>query len=272
MDIRLIAADLDGTLFDEKKQISRRNLEALCRAAARGILFVTATGRIYEAIPNELKELPGARFAIVVNGSGIYDREKKELIHREEIPAERAAALCRFMKRYHSMYDCYQNGKGYVDQYYYDRIDTYCRPEYRPMYRATRSAVKDLEEQILRKGDVQKLQMFFTDGELRLKAMSELREAFPDMAVTSSVPNNIEVNIRAANKGNALRILCNHLGIDLSQTMAFGDGGNDITMLRCAGTGVAMANACREAKEAADDVTADNEKDGVAVYLEKHVL
>ena len=140
------------------------------------------------------------------------------------------------------------------------------------MYRATRSAVKDLEEQILRKGDVQKLQMFFTDGELRLKAMSELREAFPDMAVTSSVPNNIEVNIRAANKGNALRILCNHLGIDLSQTMAFGDGGNDITMLRCAGTGVAMANACREAKEAADDVTADNEKDGVAVYLEKHVL
>ena len=90
--------------------------------------------------------------------------------------------------------------------------------------------------------------------------------------MTSSVPNNIEVNIRAANKGNALRILCNHLGIDLSQTMAFGDGGNDITMLRCAGTGVAMANACREAKEAADDVTADNEKDGVAVYLEKHVL
>ena len=110
MGIRLIAADLDGTLFDEKKQISGRNLEALGRAAAMGILFVTATGRIYEAIPRELKELPGARYAIVVNGSGIYDRERGELIHREEIPAKRAAELCRFMRQYHSMYDCYQIG------------------------------------------------------------------------------------------------------------------------------------------------------------------
>ena len=272
MGIRLIAADLDGTLFDEKKQISGRNLEALGRAAAMGILFVTATGRIYEAIPRELKELPGARYAIVVNGSGIYDRERGELIHREEIPAKRAAELCRFMRQYHSMYDCYQNGKGYVNQYYYDRIDTFCRPEYRPMYRATRSAVESLEEQILRQGDVQKMQMFFTDGELRQRAMRELAEAFPDMAVTSSVPNNIEVNICAANKGKALRILCARLGIDLSQTIAFGDGGNDITMLQSAGTGVAMANACQEAKEAARAVTADNESDGVAVYLEKYVL
>lgn len=272
MDIRLIATDLDGTLLDEKKQISKRNMDALCRAAGKGIWIVPVTGRIFNALPEPLKALPFLRYAITVNGSGVYDRRQDKMLFQAEIPCEEAIQICRFIRQFHTMYDCYMNGKGYMEQYYYDQIDVYCREEYRPMVRKTRTPVPDLVQCLREHGDVQKLQMFFVDMELRSRVMREVALAFPDTAVTSSVVNNIEINTAAANKGNALRILCEHLGIDLSQVVAFGDGGNDVTMLKTAGIGVAMENACEEAKEAADRSTLTNEQDGVADFLEKYVL
>lgn len=272
MDIRLIATDLDDTLLNAEKHISERNRQALERAAEKGILFVPATGRIFRAIPEEVRSLPFLRYAITVNGSGVYDCAQDETIFQAEIPCERAVEICRFMRQAGSMFDCYVNGRGYMEQYYYDRIDTYCLAPYRPMIRETRTPVPDLEAFIRQTGDVQKMQMFFVDMELRAKVMKELAETFPDAAVTSSMRNNLELNIKAANKGNALQVLCERLGIDISQTVAFGDGGNDVTMLQAAGIGVAMENACEEAKEAADRITLSNVEDGFAVFLEKYVL
>ena len=90
-----------------------------------------------------------------------------------------------------------------------------------------------------------------------------------ELAVSTSVPSNIELNIAAANKGDALRSLCAARGIPIEETLAFGDGTNDTSMLRAAGTGVAMGNADCSVKAAADAVCDDNEHDGLAKYLEK---
>ena len=73
-------------------------------------------------------------------------------------------------------------------------------------------------------------------------------------------------------KGEAFLWLLNHLGIDPSETLAMGDGGSDIPLLRAAGIGIAMANALDYVKEAADDVTASCDEDGVALALEKYVF
>ena len=81
--------------------------------------------------------------------------------------------------------------------------------------------------------------------------------------------NNIEVNAPEANKGSALMVLCEQLGIDRMESMAFGDGTNDITMIREAGIGVAMANAASEVLAVADRVTASNDEDGVALVIEE---
>ena len=78
------------------------------------------------------------------------------------------------------------------------------------------------------------------------------------------MPTNVELNILRANKGEALKQLTDYLGLSMEQVMAVGDGMNDLTMLRMAGVGVAMGNACPEAMAAADAVTADCDHDGVA--------
>ena len=89
------------------------------------------------------------------------------------------------------------------------------------------------------------------------------------MAVTSSITNNIEINDKTATKGEALRFLCRHLGVDVRDTMAFGDGSNDMSMIQAAGIGVAMANADPALQAAADFVTDTNDADGVAKAIEK---
>ena len=79
---------------------------------------------------------------------------------------------------------------------------------------------------------------------------------------------NIEINGGGASKGQALCALCEYLGIDIRDTVAFGDGSNDLDMINSAGTGVAMANAVDELKAAADFVTLSNMECGFARALE----
>lgn len=270
--IRLIASDLDGTLLNPRKRISDRNLQAITRAADQGIAFVPSTGRIFSALPEQIRNLPFLRYCITVNGGGIYDREEERTIFQAEIPEKRGQELFQFIHRYHTMYDCYQEGQGYVSAAYYEQMSQYIPEELQSMYKVTRKPVPDLESFLVGRGSLQKMQLFFQDLELRKQAIREIGEAFPDMSVTSSVYCNIEINIAEANKGNALRILCQQLGIDMAEVVAFGDGSNDVTMLQAAGVSVAMENGDAEAKNAAKYLTATNEEDGVAVFLENYVL
>lgn len=84
--------------------------------------------------------------------------------------------------------------------------------------------------------------------------------------------NNLEINAEAATKGNALLWLADHLGIAREETMAFGDGENDISMLKAAGIGIAMGNASDQVKAAADEVTLTNEQAGVAAAIRTWIL
>ena len=85
-------------------------------------------------------------------------------------------------------------------------------------------------------------------------------------------PNDLEVIAGDIDKGEALRFLLRHLGLEASQVLAMGDGGSDLPLLQAAGIGVAMANATEGVKAAADFVTTSCDEDGVAVALEKFVL
>ena len=266
MAIRIILLDLDGTLLTHDKQLSPGNRAALERAAAMGIWIVPSTGRFYQGMPAVVRELPFVRYAVTVNGAQVYDAAEDAVLHRAEISLPAAERVFQRVAGLPAICDCYLDGWGYMDAAHYAQIDQFITdPQANRMVKELRRPVADLEAFLRRKGrPLQKIQLFFQEVDRRRTAMAELERAFPDMAVTSSIPNNIEINDKAATKGEALRFLCRHLGVDVRDTMAFGDGSNDMTMIRAAGIGVAMANADPALRAAADYVTDTNDADGVA--------
>ena len=138
------------------------------------------------------------------------------------------------------------------------------------MIRDLRTPVDEIKEYIAKeKLRPQKLQLYTNDMVLKEWLIKELPERFPQFAVTSSLPQNIEINNKNTDKGTALLELAGLLGLGRSNTMAFGDGRNDISMLTAAGIGVAMGNAHPDVKRIADLETSDNDSSGVAQVIFK---
>ena len=272
MNCSIAAFDLDGTLLDSNKKISQANMEALKVLAAEGVEIVPATGRIVSGLKLVLDELPFVRWCITVNGAAVWDLMREKIIHRAEIPVDTALKVCEYMDGIDAIYDCYQDEWGYMTDSMYRRAEEFYPAEPGILYliKKFRTPVDSLPEYIREKGKpLQKLQLHFTDMEERQRQLKLLPELFPELAVSSSLPNNIEINHRTSTKGRALNGLCDYLGLDIADTVAFGDGSNDLDMLIAAGTGVAMANGMDAVKAAADFVTVSNNESGVAYAIEK---
>ena len=269
MSRKLIAFDLDGTLLDDEKRIPPENLRALEAAAARGWVPVPATGRIVRGIPEPVKRLPGLRYFIVSNGAGVYDAAEDRLLYRGDVPLELALRCYEYMDTLPVIYDCYQNESGWMTRSMYEACAPYfpTEPHMLEIVKRLRVPVDDLKETLRQRGEpLQKLQMFFKPEDLdeRERQLRRIPELFPELVATTSVSNNIEINSVNAGKDKALLALAEHLGIRREDTVAFGDGTNDLAMLRAAGLGVAMANADPKVKAAADEITGSNNDAGVA--------
>lgn len=273
MSIRLIALDLDGTLLDSQKQLSDRNRQALKACIARGIHVVPCTGRTAEGIPKMIKEIPGIRYAITVNGGMIEDMEKKAVLDQHLLEKEIALDIIEQIKDRHIMYDVYADGQGISEDRFYNHLDEYkITKEIQTLVKKTRRVVPNIIDYVKqKKGMVDKVNLFFSD----LKEREEIRELLKqrtDVIVSSSLYNNLEINAIGAEKGEALLRLAAILGISQEETMACGDGDNDTSMIRLAGTGVVMGNGEEYLKAIADYITASNDESGVAQAIEQLVL
>ena len=269
MKPKLMLTDLDGTLLRDDKSLSPANRAALERAAAGGCEIVVATGRLLRAVPQFLLELPFLRYFILMNGAQVLDRETGEVLYRCEIPLETAKKVFVLMESLDCTVDCYQNDTGLMERKYFDHLDYYIpHLASKQMTQSNRTAVDNLWETVQAGGEtVQKIQMYFPHLELRPQVASLLRREVPELVQSISMPGNLELNAPGATKGIALEKLCAALGIDSRDTIAFGDGTNDISMLQAAGMGVAMANAAPETLAVADVIVLSNQEDGVAHLL-----
>ena len=274
MSVKLICFDLDGTFLDEKKNIPPENMAALEAAAKRGAHIVPATGRIYKGIPEELRTAGFARYFITANGAYVYDAKEDRAAVRAEISAERAVEFYEYADTLGILYDCYQDNWGYMTApMLAEAAEKIPDPDIRKLIVNLRTPVPELKAYLREKGTgVQKLQLYFDDMELRARELQALPERFPDLRFSTSVPFNIEINTANATKGHALLSLCELLGIDPAESMALGDGTNDLSMIQKAGVGVAMANADPIVRESADYVTASCNEAGFAKAVEKFAL
>lgn len=269
--IKLIALDLDGTLLDSEKRLSPHNRAALERAAARGIHVVPTTGRFFGMMPEAVRDLPFVRYAITVNGAQVYDRATGAALARAEIPVATAIGAMEVLDGFDCIYDCYQDNWGWMTEAMQRKADRYAPDaHYLKMIREFRRPVPELKAHLAAKGaDVQKVMLFARDAADLPAIRAALAARFPELALTQSTPNNVEINHALAHKGEALRRLAEALGFGLPECMAFGDGMNDLTMVRDAGLGVAMANAAPAVLAAAKRVTLSNDEDGVAAAIDR---
>ncbi|MDD3165022.1 MAG: Cof-type HAD-IIB family hydrolase [Oscillospiraceae bacterium] len=275
MPVRMIMADLDGTLLHEDKQLSRRNYEALEKAAGRGIEIVIATGRFFGGIPAQLRSAPFFRYAVTGNGSKVLDSKTDTIIYRAEMSARCGARVLDCLERYPVSIDCYVGDLGYMARSQYDHLDRYIsQPVIQNMVRNMRVPVDHFREFVLSRGcGLQKLQSFCLDHAIIDQIRQTLTEQFGEQLVlTGALKDNIEINDCRATKAHALRALCDHIGMDCCDVMTFGDADNDLAMTRAAGFGVAMANARPAVRSAADYITSANDDDGVAAAIEKLIL
>lgn len=268
---KLIAFDMDGTLLSSSKTLSEENRLALAAAAEAGIVLVPATGRPRKGITEEILGLPGVRYLIMTNGAAVIDWVEQRLLYRRELPVERAVAV---MERLEAtgldlVYDCYIDGRGYITASMRERLPEYLKdPVLLRLYTSIRQGVDELKAFLReRGGTIEKMQSLFLSQEDLRTAQAMLEREFPDLVLSGSIGCNIEINAPGATKGEALLALCRELNIDPRDSVAFGDGTNDISMLRAAGLGVAMQNAEDAVKAAADRITLTNDESGVASVI-----
>ncbi len=274
MAVGLVLLDLDGTMLTTDKRISSATYAALERASAMGVQIVPCTGRFYGGIPQVVRDLPFVRYFITVNGGNVWDRKEDKVLYRAEIPVEQGLALFDAMDKLPVIYDCFVDGAAWMARESYRRIDDFILvPKDNEMVKTLRTPVDDLRRFVREKAmPLQKTQMFFADIDLRNEMLPQIRAQHPDLLVSTSLVNNIEFTVPSASKGAALRFLAAHLGVAVTDTMAFGDMDNDRSMIEAAGIGVAMGNAEPCLKELADHITDTNNADGVAKALEQFVF
>ena len=272
-EIKLIAFDLDGTLLNSQKEITPFTEKILAQAASTGIEIVPATGRFWDVVPECVRKLNFVHYALTLNGAEVFDVSNKKTLAKFEIPPERVLNMVRtFDDIDNIIYDCVIGGQGYIRRDFYEKIPDFMVGEWQAkMVMASRKPVDDIYSVIKNSGGVQKLQIFTLDKARRENLLKSLPFVFPKNIITSSIPNNIEINDISANKGAGLKFLAGYLNIPLDNTMAFGDGSNDLSMIQTAGIGAAMGNACKEVLAAADFITDDCDNDGVAKGIAKHL-
>lgn len=267
--VKLVFVDMDGTFLTSANVITPRNARILDAAAERGVQFVPCSGRNINSLPEELLRHPSVRYAICCNGALITDAKTREVLHEVPIPKADLARLYSAIRDLPVTFDLFADSRVYTERSrfgYIDEVDL--QPANRVVIKAARTLYDGDAYGLIERVEAPCRVNIFFHNEAERDACHAAIDANPSLRRSSSLPCNIEVTHVSAHKGAGVEWLCSHLGVDLADTVGFGDNHNDITMLQTAGDGVAMANATPECLAAADHTTASCEDSGVARYLE----
>ena len=260
---RAIALDLDGTLTNHDKVVTPRTRQALLKAQELGTVIILASGRpTYGIVPVaeclELEKRGG--YILSYNGGNIVNAKTSEKLFSQFLPDAVIPILYKYAKeKNHALL-------GYAGNEIITEMpdDQYVKEESRINKMNIRKvdnlldALEPHPTKLLMTGDP-------TD---MIKAEEELVEILGEkMDIFRSAPFFLELVPKGIDKAQSLLRLLSKINLTPADLMAFGDGYNDLSMLKLASVGVAMANAAPEVRADADYVTLSNEEDGVAEAL-----
>jgi Cof subfamily protein (haloacid dehalogenase superfamily) len=259
---KAVFIDLDGTLLNRQSQVSTRNAACLQQLIAMGVHVVIATGRPVESIRQLVPHIRSPSPVISLSGSMVHRSLHGEALVAQIIPFETMHSLlevCRGLKGVKNI--LLDEAEGF-----YALADDPVIDEFVGMY-GKRPRLFDYDN--VPQGPVLSILVHARDD--RRSIYTTLQEQFADLVHFTYFREYpwIELSAFESNKVEAMRIVCEHLGLGLDEVIAIGDGANDLEMIAAAGLSVAMANGDDEVKAAADRVAPHHEQDGVAIVLEE---
>ncbi len=259
---KAVFIDLDGTLLNKQSRVSERNAQCLKRLVAQGIHVIIATGRPIESIRQLVAHLDIPDPVISLSGSMVHHKLFGEPLSAHVIPYETMHSLlevCRTMDGVKNI--LLDESDGFYALEHNAVLD-----EFIGMYQKS-PLMFDYDN--LPQGPV--LSILIHAREDRRSIYETLQEQFSDLVHFTYFREYpwIELSAFESNKGQALAVVCRHLGLDAKDVIALGDGANDLEMIAAAGLGIAMENGDDEVKAVADRLAPRHELDGVAIVLEE---
>ena len=267
MSIKLIALDLDGTLLNAKKEISRANKEALQAAREQGVKVVITTGRPLPAVEPFLKELDLMRedeYSITFNG-GLVQTNDGGILDEIGFGIDAVESIYQTTQALGLPLDVVHGGDVYVLPASVDSLYPTCNAllNYIP------TSFEDLPRHMEFNKAVSACEVDFLDQQIP-KIPEDLHAQFE---IFKSREILLEWSPKGVHKAEGLAQLLGHLGIEQAEVMACGDEENDLSMIDCSGLGVCMANGADAVNELANVFTPiTNEEDAVAWAIHKYVL
>lgn len=262
-------SDMDGTFLNSHKEVCDLNWQALDAIAAAGHQFVPCTGRAMSDIYPEILDHPAVRYVVSANGAAVTDIATGKVIHRKDLGHARAFFCHELAEGRDVTFDIFADGCCYTPRSQYDRLEEFVPNDpfmLKGMLSARVPYDADVRDFMLSCKHIERIAYYWRDPADR-DAIEISLLIDPTMSCVRSYATNIEVSDAEAIKGDALIWLCEHLGIPRTDAVAFGDNINDLSMIEEAGRGVAVANAEREVRDAANEVCAANDAGGPGAYI-----
>lgn len=262
-----IFLDIDGTLINARQELPEDARSALIEARQRGHKVVIATGR---AITQIYPWLLGVGFDGVIGDNGGYVEYGGEVLRDLRVDEAGVRALTEWVESHHGQW-CWQASDGIYGSPHF--LEWFASAELNGERGNWDPFVQLVGPQLILGVPQTSAKLTFIIPRSEGINLNECRKYWQgrftvvEGSVSDGVNLSVEVSLPGVNKGAGMQYLCEHLGVEIADTIAFGDSANDAEILRMAGVGVAMGNATPAARTAADWITADVNAGGVAEAL-----
>ena len=263
---KLIISDFDGTFFRSDHTISENNVKQVRKFVENGGIFALSSGRSMQSILPIARRIGLKGWIAGFNGSVVADVESGNILLKNDFPFQETLEICEYLKELGLYTQAYA-----VDAYYASERNAYL--EYYEKVSETKGIVP--EEGLIdfiRKNNFRAIKILsIVKDEDRDKYYQIISKKLADKAyVTSGGRNLIEICVKGFSKGTSVQLLAERYGLNLSETLAVGDGLNDLPMLETAGFGIAVKNAEASLKEKVFVSKYSNDEDAVAKIIEEY--
>lgn len=274
MKYKMICIDLDGTLLNDKHEISVENKRVLREVTARGIHVVLTTGRLFSSGRYYAHTIGIASWVISSNGAYIKNIKDDTRISNYPLDSVSLDNICSIIE-VHGLSMNFNTFETVISNEEFTEDNSHVI--------ANRTASEELKIKLLvnknirqvyekNKGKILKILLIFKEKKSIINNIRTELKALETVDVVSSSEYNLEIMSKGVSKAQGVKTLAEFLGISSDEIICIGDSENDMSMLAYAGLAVAMGNASEEIKKVAHYITDTNVNDGVAKAIRKCLL